>query len=88
MRAWLACFAVVALLPLGAGEKKTVEVIPGRGFDIGMGKNRPKTFEVEGGVVGLMIDGRGRPLQLPADENQRIKKLGEWLKAFGLPVPE
>jgi uncharacterized protein (TIGR01319 family) len=81
-------FGSIKLLPVGPGEKKTVEVIPGKGLDVGAGKNKPHTMEVEGGVVGIVIDGRGRPLQIPADEALRVRKQGEWLQAFGLPIPE
>lgn len=81
-------FGTMKVLPLGVGEKKTVEVNPSRNFDIGEGKGRPRTLVVEGGVVGLIIDARGRPLQFPEDETLRIRKLAEWMTAFGLPVPE
>jgi uncharacterized protein (TIGR01319 family) len=81
-------FGSMKVIPLGVGEKISVEVTPGKGFDIGAGKNRPHTVEVEGGVVGLIIDGRGRPLQLPSDETGRVAKQTEWLLEFGLPIPE
>ena len=81
-------FGSVKVIPLGVGEKKTIDIAPVRGFDVGEGKGRSRSIEVEGGVVGLVIDGRGRPIQLPADEDQRTKKQQEWLQAFGLPVPE
>jgi hypothetical protein len=42
---------------------------------------------LEGGVVGIIVDARGRPLQLPSDDALRRRKLIEWLIAFGLPEP-
>ncbi|MCX6374745.1 MAG: glutamate mutase L, partial [Armatimonadetes bacterium] len=81
-------FGSVKVIPLGVGEKATVEITPGRGFDVGAGKGRPRTAEVEGGVVGLIVDVRGRPLNLPSDDETRIRKLREWFTAFGLDQAE
>jgi hypothetical protein len=39
---------------------------------------------VQGGVVGLLLDGRGRPLQLPADHAARVASLTRWYQAVGL----
>jgi hypothetical protein len=39
---------------------------------------------VQGGVVGLMLDGRGRPLQLPTDHAARVAALTKWYSAVGL----
>jgi hypothetical protein len=35
-------------------------------------------------VVGLMLDGRGRPLQLPAEQAARVAMLTRWYQAVGL----
>ena len=77
-------FGTVKIIPLGVGEKANVTITPARGFDVGGGKGKPHSVEVEGGVVGLIIDARGRPLNLPAEDEKRIQKLREWLKAFDL----
>jgi hypothetical protein len=37
-----------------------------------------------GGVVGLLLDGRGRPLQLPAKADDRVRALKEWHEAVDL----
>lgn len=74
------------LLPLGLGEKRTVTIRPGKGWNMGAGKG--KTIEdatVEGGVVGLVLDGRGRPMVLPNSDAERMAKLNAWLAAMGLP---
>ena len=34
--------------------------------------------DVMGGTVGLVIDGRGRPLVIPDNESDRIAALKEW----------
>jgi len=38
-------------------------------------------FEIGGGPVGLVIDTRGRPLELPRGEGERIKVLKKWEEA-------
>jgi uncharacterized protein (TIGR01319 family) len=77
----------LAVRPLGVGETADVEVRPSRGFDAGAGRGRPVTATVEGGVVGLILDARGRPLALPSTDDARIARLREWLAALGLPLP-
>jgi hypothetical protein len=42
------------------------------------------TREVQGGVVGLLLDGRGRPLQLPSDQAARVAALTKWYHAVDL----
>ena len=81
-------FGSVKVFPLGVGEKAEVTITPARGFDVGAGRGKPRTMEVEGGIVGLIVDARGRPFALPADDEKRIQKLEEWFEAFGLEVPK
>jgi hypothetical protein len=40
--------------------------------------------EVQGGVVGLMLDGRGRPLHLPGEQSVRVAALNKWYRSVGL----
>jgi DNA-directed RNA polymerase sigma subunit (sigma70/sigma32) len=44
------------------------------------GNDRRFEIEVEGGVVGVLIDARGRPVDLPTDDEARRIKLKEWLR--------
>jgi hypothetical protein len=54
---------------------------PAKGIDVGAGKGQEVHTELRGGVVGLIIDGRGRqPFALPEDAT-RIAKLREWSAA-------
>ncbi len=69
-------------LPLGVGEKARVVLEPDRKFDVGEGRGRRVETEVEGGVVGLIFDGRGRPLELPEDARERVEKLSSWVLAL------
>jgi uncharacterized protein (TIGR01319 family) len=76
-------FGTLQRWPLALGEKLPVEVRPARRFDAGAGPGRPLSGTVEGGVVGVLIDCRGRPLQLPGDARARLTKLQEWNAAVG-----
>ena len=80
-------FGEIRVLSMDVGETMRVGLKPARGFDVGVGKGRPLETEVEGGVVGLIVDTRGRPLQLPQNDTERRAKLIEWMKAFALPEP-
>jgi hypothetical protein len=39
---------------------------------------------VEGGILGIIIDARGRPLRLPKDESQRQAQIRQWLEELGV----
>ncbi len=77
-------FGDLQLYPLSAQERAQVEVKPARNVDVGAGKGAPVVREVTGGVVGLLLDGRGRPLQLPTDPGARVAALKKWDQATGL----
>ena len=86
-------FGAIKVLPLGfkegdSGEPETADVTitPVRGFDVGAGKGKPVNATVSGGVTGVIIDTRGRPLQIPTEDNQRISKLKAWLGAMKIPL--
>jgi hypothetical protein len=57
---------------------------PGKAVDAGAGPGASITREVQGGVVGLLLDGRGRPLQLPAEPLTRVAALKKWFDAVDL----
>ncbi len=77
-------FGEVRLLALADGERATLEVRPARHVDVGGRKGEPVAREVRGGVVGLLLDGRGRPLKMPADAEQRVAALNRWYAAVGM----
>ncbi|MFO7723564.1 MAG: glutamate mutase L, partial [Bacteroidales bacterium] len=58
-------YGSIEVIPLPAGRKATLELRPSRQFDIGWGrKGRGAVAEVDGGILGIIIDARGRPLQV------------------------
>ncbi len=75
-------FGDLVKVPLGIGEKAKAIIEPTKNFDVGAGKGKVSEVEVEGGVVGLIIDCRGRPLQIPEDPKARVEKLSRWIKAL------
>jgi len=77
-------FGELRLFPLGSGKQATIKVQPSKRVNIGAGAGMALTEEVHGGVVGLLLDGRGRPLQLSADQQGRVAALTKWFDAVGL----
>ena len=77
-------FGEIRLFPLGLDEHAQIELRPAKQVDLGEGKGRSVTRDVQGGEVGLLLDGRGRPLQFPATREARLAALTRWYKAVGL----
>lgn len=77
-------FGELRLIPLTLHERGNIELRPAKGIDVGEGKGNASTRPVKGGVVGLLLDGRGRPLQLPTDPQTRVAALTRWYKAVEL----
>lgn len=73
-------FGKIKLYPLGVGESAEITATPTRNFDLGKGKGKTVTRDIVGGVVGLVIDTRGRPIELPTQKEKRDALLEEWLK--------
>ncbi len=75
-------FGELRRYPLPLGEKATLKFQPSRRFDLGVGNGNPIETEAMGGVVGLVIDTRGRPLEMPVDPEQRVAQLTKWHTAL------
>ena len=71
-------FGNIGIIPLGVGESAQAVINPERGFDVGAGAGKALEAKVEGGLVGVIIDCRGRPLVLPADDRTRMEMLRKW----------
>lgn len=71
-------FGHIETLPLASGETGTLAVQCFRGADIGFGPNRGGVIPVSGGALGVVFDGRGRPLELPLDPKQRRDLIKKW----------
>jgi hypothetical protein len=77
-------FGDLRLVPLASGQKALITVQPAKQVNLGAGAGVSVTREVQGGVVGLLLDGRGRPLQLPTDQAARVAALTRWYQAVDL----
>ncbi|HSC56885.1 MAG TPA: glutamate mutase L [Nitrospira sp.] len=77
-------FGDLRLYPLELGKKARMTMQPAKQVNLGAGAGVPVTREVQGGVVGLLLDGRCRPLQLPADHQARVAALMKWYQAVDL----
>jgi uncharacterized protein (TIGR01319 family) len=70
--------------PLKVDETAKATLKPARGFDVGAGPNKEVKTDIAGGVVGIILDGRGRPIVLPTEKDVRIQKLREWFLVLDL----
>lgn len=77
-------FGELRLFALEPGMKANITLRPAKSVNLGTGAGAAMTQEVMGGVVGLLLDGRGRPLQLPAEQSARVAALKKWFNAVGL----
>ncbi|HRA97986.1 MAG TPA: glutamate mutase L, partial [Nitrospira sp.] len=77
-------FGELKLFALTREQQATVTMQPAKQVDLGSGPGQSFTKTVQGGVVGLMLDGRGRPLQLPGQQAARVATLNRWYQAVGL----
>jgi uncharacterized protein (TIGR01319 family) len=75
-------FGEILKLDLPLGVKAKVYLEPIRGADVGEGRGKKFVAEVEGGVVGLIFDGRGRPLVIPEREEERVESLMRWFESL------
>ncbi len=79
-------YGAIQVIPLRPGQRAALTVKPSPGFSVGSGEpGKPlKTQagqEVKGGLVGLIIDARGRPLTGTTGSNSR-NNIRNWLTAL------
>jgi hypothetical protein len=76
-------FGEIEIWPLIPGQRATIDLRPNRRFDVGFGPGRAGKVKASGGLVGLIVDARGRPLQLPHNAEARRRLLNGWLWDVG-----
>ena len=62
-------------------EPIQAKLTPDKKMNIGAGKGEPIDTTVYGGVVGLILDGRDRPITIPNDSESRLAALKSWSEA-------
>jgi hypothetical protein len=84
----------IQVIPLQPDQTAALTVKPASGFRVGPGesgkalKTQPGQ-EVKGGLVGLIVDARGRPLQFPPYPDARQLQIRRWWSAFdAIPTGE
>jgi len=75
-------FGSIKLIPLNSKSTAKITLSPAKDLDVGTGPGHHLETTVEGGVVGLIFDCRGRPLQIPEDQASRREKLLNWFQAL------
>jgi len=74
----------IKLVKLTEFEEVKATIIPGKEYDVGAGPGKELEATISGGVAGVILDARGRPLYLPEEEDQRKELLIKWFKAMEL----
>ena len=77
-------FGDIELIKLGPDQTATMTCEPARGFNLGAGNGKKVSHDIRGGTVGLIIDGRGRPLGLPEDRQQCQMSMKTWVENMAL----
>ncbi len=75
-------YGELKLYPLADGQEAEIEVTPAKQFDLGEGKGKTIKQKVWGGVVGLVIDTRGRPITFAEQRDSVITQILKWAKAM------
>ncbi|MHB0996631.1 MAG: glutamate mutase L, partial [Elusimicrobiales bacterium] len=76
-------FGDILHVPFESPKAKLV-ARPVKGFDMGAGSGNKLEADIEGGVVGLVLDGRGRPFNISKEPAKRRDNLNKWYKSMGM----
>ncbi len=71
------------ILPLPSGQSGRLYLQPLHHADVGFGPGRGGELPVSGTALGVVVDARGRPLQLPVDHIRRRELLKKWSWTLG-----
>ncbi|HUF39032.1 MAG TPA: glutamate mutase L [Anaerolineales bacterium] len=70
---------MLTTIPLEVGQRAELHLQPLLRYDVGLGgPGRGGTLKVVGGQMGVVIDARGRPLDLPDDRAKRLSTVQKW----------
>jgi hypothetical protein len=75
----------IELIPLKLNEQALLTLYPAPTVDVGLGpgERARAAEEIDGGLVGLIIDARGRPLTFPSNDAERQARLLQWMQVMG-----
>ncbi len=81
---WTLSAGELKLHPLTRDEALTLTLTPlQKELDVGAGPGRPLQRTVRGGVAGLVVDTRGRPIVVPMAPDERVPLVERWVAALG-----
>ena len=63
-------------------EPVDVILTPGKNINVGGGPGEKIDTQIYGGTVGLIFDGRDRPIKIPSDSMDRLNALNKWSNAI------
>ncbi|HEY0752838.1 MAG TPA: glutamate mutase L [Ktedonobacteraceae bacterium] len=75
----------IEVVPLRVNEQALLSLYPAPSVDVGLGlgERARAAEEIDGGLVGLVIDARGRPLVLAQNDAERQARLLQWMQIIG-----
>ncbi len=77
-------YGSLEVIPLPTGQTADLELRPTRRFDVGLGiRGQAGMTKVEGGIIGIIIDARGRPLPIAPDLEEQRERMQRWLWDVG-----
>jgi hypothetical protein len=71
-------FGEIKLIPLAERHEAKAIITPARQFDMGEGPGKTIERTIMGGVAGVLLDARGRPIYLPKEDDTRKELLIKW----------
>jgi hypothetical protein len=74
------CSGELNIIPLKPRQEVELELTPTKKCGVGAKPGEAVLTSVEGGEVGIIVDTRGRPIQLPQEDNARKKTLIDWYR--------
>ena len=72
-------FGEIILIKASLGMH-SCKIIPERNVNLGFGKGQIFEGDINGGEVGIVLDGRGREIKFLNDDSSRIDQILEWSK--------
>ena len=72
-------FGEIILIKASLGMH-SCKIIPERNVDLGFGKGQIFEGDINGGEVGIVLDGRGREIKFLNEDSSRIDQILEWSK--------
>ena len=70
-------------IDLGADYEAKLSLMPEKHWDVGAGNGNRLETTVCGGVVGIVLDARGRPIQFDVEPASRQRQIRTWNDALG-----